>query len=131
MQMAKILHTSQSNYSRWENGTEFIPLKKLNLMCNQFDTNMDFVLGLSKNNYPSNKIELDKTVIGKNLKSFRKENKITQKELSKFLNTTQSTVSAYESGKTMILTVFAYQIAQTYNISVDFLTGKSKIKNIQ
>ena len=29
--VAKILNVSQANYSRWENGTEFMPLKKLTI----------------------------------------------------------------------------------------------------
>ena len=36
-EIAKILYTSQSNYSRWETGKEYIPLKKLNKFCKQFD----------------------------------------------------------------------------------------------
>lgn len=32
--MAEILKVSQSNYSRWENGKELIPLSKLNILCN-------------------------------------------------------------------------------------------------
>ena len=34
-EMAKILKVSQSNYSRWENGRELIPLNKLNMLCNR------------------------------------------------------------------------------------------------
>lgn len=123
-EMAKILDTSQSNYSRWEKGTEIIPLIKLNLVCNKFDVSMDYIMGLSDHNKNTNIIELDKAKIGKNIKKIRKENKVTQAELSKLLNTTHSTISAYENGKTLILTVFAYQIAKTYKISLDWLCGR-------
>ena len=41
--MAEILKVSQSNYSRWENGRELIPLSKLNILCNHFKINMDYV----------------------------------------------------------------------------------------
>jgi len=123
-EMAKLLDTSQSNYSRWEKGTEIIPLTKLNLVCNKFGVSMDYIMGLSKQNKKTNKTELNKTKIGKNIKIIRKENKVTQVELSKLLNTTHSTISAYENGKTLILTVFAYQIAKTYKISLDWLCGK-------
>ena len=50
-EIAKMLKTSQSNYSRWENNKELIPLEKLNMFCNLFKTNMDYVLGITKNNY--------------------------------------------------------------------------------
>ena len=37
LEMAEILMTTQSNYSRWESGKELIPLSKLNLLCNYFN----------------------------------------------------------------------------------------------
>ena len=59
----------------------------------------------------------------------RKEFNITQTDLANYLNTTHSTISAYESGKTMLLTSFAYQICNKYNISLDWLCGRSKSKD--
>lgn len=40
------------------------------------------------------------------------------------LNTSHSTISAYENGKILILTSFAYSIAIKYNVSLDWLCGK-------
>ena len=37
---------------------------------------------------------------------------ISQQALADLLNTSHSTISAYESGKTLILTAFAYQISK-------------------
>ena len=54
----------------------------------------------------------------------RNSNNITQRDLADFLNTTSSTICAYEKGKTMILTAFAYQIAKEYNVSMDWLCGR-------
>lgn len=122
--IAKILNTSQSNYSRWENGVEIIPLKKLNTLCNYFNLSMDYILGLSKDNHSIIKNELDKKAIGQNLKKFRIENDLTQTELADFLKTTQSTISAYEAGKTMILTSFLIQIVKKYNITIDKICNK-------
>ena len=124
-EMAEILLTTQSNYSRWETGTEFIPLSKLNLLCNYFHVNMDYVMNLSFQKKETNKITLDKKFIGKNIKTIRKKLHLTQKDVSTNLNTSQSTISAYESGKTIIITAFAYQICKTYNVSLDWLCGRS------
>ena len=123
-EMAEILLTTQSNYSRWETGTEFIPLSKLNLFCNYFHLNMDYIMRLEREKKDISKVSLDKTTIGKNLKHLRKELKITQKDISNLLNTSQSTISAYEAGKTLILTSFAYQICKKYGISMDWLCGR-------
>ena len=62
----------------------------------------------------------------KRLKELRNKNKITQTELADFLNTTQSTISAYENGKTTLLTAFALQIVDKYKISLDWLCGRKK-----
>ena len=123
-EIAKMLKTSQSNYSRWENSKELIPLEKLNMFCNLFKTNMDYVLGITKSNYFNGTHAFNKLIIGRNLKKVRKDNNITQEQLSSFLNTTQSTISAYESGKTDLLTAFAIQIVTKYNISLEWLCGR-------
>ena len=64
-------------------------------------------------------------VMGERLKTFRKNNNLTQVELANILHTTHSTISAYESGKTMLLTAFALQIVRDYNISLDWLCGRT------
>lgn len=124
--IAEILKTTQSNYSRWENGTELIPLKKLAIFCDYFDISMDYIIGLTRNNKGNGKHNINPDTIGENLKTLRKKNNITQKDLAKLLNTSQSTISAYESGKTTLLTAFALEIVNKYKISLDWLCGRTK-----
>lgn len=104
-QIAKTLNVSRQNYSFWETNAKFIPLIHLNNFCKIHNVSMDYVMKLSnikESRYNLNKI--DKKIIGSNIKKFRKEHNIKQEELAKELNTSQSTISAYESGKTFILT---------------------------
>ena len=123
-EVAKILGVTQENYSRWETGKEFIPLNKLNTLCNYFHVSMDYALGLDDNkNYQE--VSLDKKIIGDRLREFRHSLGLTQKELAKVLNTTQSTISAYEKGHTLILASFAYELAKKYNLSLDWLVSRS------
>lgn len=129
-EIAKMLNTSQSNYSRWENDKELIPLIKLNEFCNIFRTNMDYVLGITKNNNFNGIKKYDNKVTGHNLRKLRKDNNITQEQFSFFLNTTQSTISAYENGDTTLLTAFAIQIVNKYNISLEWLCGRKKSSKI-
>ena len=124
--VARILNVSQANYSRWENGTELMPLKKLTIFCNYFNVSMNYVIGITRNNTSTGTHELNSKTTGNNLKEFRKKHGITQAELANFLNTTHSTISAYESGKTTLLTAFAIQIAKKYHISLDWLCGRTK-----
>ncbi len=124
-ELASILNVKQVNISNWENNKEIIPLNKLNAYSNYFNINLDYIAKLSDNKTSTKKINLDKKTIGNNLKALRKEFNITQEELASLLNTSHSTISAYETGKTLILTAFAFQICQKYNVSLDWLVGKN------
>lgn len=127
-EMAKNLNVSQATYSRWETGKEIIPLSKLNAYCNYTKHSMDYICGLINNEYDyvKNNHELDKKLIGSRIQLFRMQFGLFQYQLADFLNTTQSTISAYENGKTLILTAFVYQIAKEYKISMDYLCGRKK-----
>lgn len=123
--IASILGITQQTYSLWENGNKIIPLKHLNSLCNYYNVSMDYLLGLSNiRYYDVINTKIDKKIIGNRLKLFRKEKNITQEELANILNTTHSTISVYENGKTTILTAFAYEICKKYNISMDYLCGR-------
>lgn len=126
-ELARNLKVTQATYSRWETGKEIIPLTKLNDYCNYTKHSMDYVCGLIKiERYPI-KIcpRLNPKTIGNNLKKFRITNELFQIQLADFLNTTQSTISSYESSKTLILTAFLYQIAKEYKLSMDTLCERN------
>ena len=123
-EMAKILDVSQSNYSRWENDIELIPLTKLNMLCNYFNYSMDYVIGITRKNKSNGIHTLNYKIIGQNLKKLRKQNGLTQIELAKIFNTSQSTISSYESGKNIILTAFILELVKRYNISLDIFLGR-------
>lgn len=123
--LAKLLGVSKSTYARWETQEQIIPLQRLNDFCNFFHVSMDYAMEISKININTDKIEkLDRKTVGQRLKKIRKDNHLTQEQLAFFLNTTHSTISAYESGKTLILTIFAIEICKKYNYSLDWLCGK-------
>lgn len=123
--MAKILGVSQSNYGRWETDELFIPLVHLNNLCNHFKVSMDYMIGITDIRcYKDINTKLNKVLIGKRLRTFRKEYGLTQTKLADIFNTTTSTISAYETGRTRLLTAFAYELVLKYNISLDWLCGR-------
>lgn len=63
------------------------------------------------------------------LKQLRENASLTQYELAKKLNLTQSTIAYYESGKKMPTLENAKIIAELFNISLDYLLGLSDIQN--
>lgn len=126
--IAKVLNIDRSTYSTWETNLKIIPLKHLNVLANYYDTSMDYILGLTSKKIKYKKLDkLDKQIIGNNIRKLRSDNNLTLRDLAKVLNTTSSTISAYETGKTLLLTAFAIEIAKKYHISIDELCGKEKI----
>ena len=124
-----IVGTKKFSISNWEHSKEIIPLDKLNRYSNHFNVSMDYILKLSNDkNAPVIKFdELDKVIIGKNIKYIREVYNLTQRELAAILNTTHSVIWSYETGKRLILTAFAFQLCKKYNLSLDWLCGKSDI----
>ena len=123
---ANKLGISKSYYNYFESGERIIPLERLNDFCNLFHVDFDYALGLSKHNIVTKRIvELDKELVGKRIKEIRLLNKLTQAELSKILHTTQSTISSYENGNTMILTAFLYEMCTKLNVSANYIVGKT------
>lgn len=119
--IADILGVKRSTYAGWETGKDTIPFKRIIMLSKYYKVSMNYIMGLSnKNEY----IEIDKIdlkVFGSNLRKFRKENNLKQKDVFNLLNTTSSTYSVYETGKVLINTSFIYAIAKEYNISIDKL----------
>lgn len=65
------------------------------------------------------------------LKELRKEFGLTQLDLSKTINISKSTVSMYEAGKRKPELETLEAIADYFNVNMDYLLGKSEIKNYQ
>ncbi len=123
--MAKILHVSRPNYTRWETKATIIPLKKLNELCNYFKVDMDYIVGFKRKAKPMhNDNVLDKKVIGENIRKIRHKYNLSQNDLANILNTTHSVISYYENGKTLILTAFLIEICERYNESMDQICNR-------
>ena len=120
------LGISKSYYNYFESGERIIPLSRLNDFSNLFHVDFDYTLGITEYNMITKELkELDKKVIGTRIKEIRKKNKLTQKDLAELVNTSQSTISSYENGNTMILTAFLYEICTKLNVSMNYVVGKT------
>ena len=122
--VAKTLEVDRSTYAGWETGKDTIPLRRLNKLSDYYKVSVDYMTGLTNNKTSYRVIDLDAKVIGQNLKEFRKERNLVQKDIFLFLNTTSSTYSAYETGKVLIKTDFLYSICKNYDTSMDKILGK-------
>lgn len=130
-EVVEVLNISKGTYSAWESGKDNIPLYRLNEICNYLGISIDYALGISsKANYAIVNKDLDLKLVGKRIKDIRKGNKYTLEKLSNALNTSISVISRYENGHNLILTSFIYEYSKLFNVSVDYLLGKTNEPNI-
>lgn len=130
--IAKLLDVSQVSYSRWERKEILIPLYQLNKLANILNSSMDYIMELTRNNNPTNRIEnIDFNIVAKRITEIREDNNLSMRALAKILNTSHSTISSYESGKNLIIISFALELSKKYKISLDWLVGRSNNKYIK
>lgn len=127
-----ILGVRQQTYAEWEKGKKIIPLKHLITLAKYYKVSLDYLTDLSnQKDIFFNYVKLNKEEIGQKIIYIRNINNLKQRELAKVLNTSPSTLCAYEKGNTLILTAFLYQIAKEFNISMDWFVGAStRIKRL-
>ena len=129
--VAEYLGISKTTLSNYINGDAYIPLTHLNQLCNLFHVSLDYLLGLSKSENYDDNIELEELnakEIGTCLKSIRKDLKISQEKIATLVGVNKSSISRYESGESLILTVVLYTFCKTYHVSSDYIMGKRSQK---
>ncbi len=129
-ELGYIFGVSDTAVRSWESGRENIPLSKLIKFCNLYDFSLDYVCALRRGNISYGKFDADKNTIGKKLKEIRTSLNLTQEKLSDDCKIAQTTYSDYERGRTLITTNNLYYICKTYNISMDYIVGRSKKREI-
>lgn len=67
-------------------------------------------------------------MIFENIRNLREDNDKTQKELAEYLNIKQTTYSKYELGKINIPIEMLIKLADYYDVSLDYLTGRNTKK---
>ncbi len=126
-EISKVLGCTRTAYSLWEINKNTIPLYYLNKLSNEYNINIDYLVDLSNEKYIKfDKVEIDKVKLGKKIREARKSINYTQEKLASKLNTTHSVISAYESGKTTVSTLFIIEIAKLTNKSLNWLLNKTQ-----
>ena len=65
------------------------------------------------------------------LKELRKQNDVSQKQLSDFLKITPQAISKWETGTAQPDNNFLIELANYFHVSTDYLLGKSDIENAE
>lgn len=69
--------------------------------------------------------EKQKLIIAKTLINLRELNFLTQTDIAKSLHLSSSTISHYEKGVTIPPTEVVYRLAEFYDVTTDYILGKS------
>ena len=126
--IAKILNIKCQTYHMYEKFDRIIPLKHLNTLSNFYNLSLDFIVGLSNikvHSYVHNIEELNYNTIRKNVIYIRIKYNLTQKQLADKINVHPTTISKIEKNINHISTDNAINLCKCFNISLDWLVGKS------
>lgn len=129
--ISKILNVSEDRYSKYERCINDMTIEKCNVLANFYNVSLDYLLGLSDYNNREVSRNLKLELLGKKLLTLRKERNLTQDLLGQKLGFLQTTYNGYEIGRVIPTTFKLYCIAEFYNVSIDYLTGKSIVKEIK
>ena len=125
VELAEMLGCTRSAYSLWEINKNTIPLVYLNKLANVLNVNIDYLVDLSNDKVIKfKKSVIDRVDLGSKIKLARKSINYTQEKLASKLNTTHSVISAYESGKTAVPTLFFIEIAKITKKSLNWFLNK-------
>ena len=129
-QIAEILNVKNNTYTQWEIGRNDMPIKKANELSNYYEVSLDYLLGLSNVKYIEESKDINLDIMCKRLRELRIEKHLTQEKLGKKVGFVQTTYTCYENGTSTPTTFKLLLFAKFYNVSFDYLVGKSNIKEI-
>ena len=126
IELGFIFGVSGKTVSGWETATDPIPFNKLIKFSNLYHYSLDFIIGLTRHNINYNvQIKPDKVKIGNQLKKLRNSLNLSQQKFAEKCGLSQTTYSHYETGLNLITTTAIFSICKTYNISMDYLVGRT------
>ena len=129
--VAKKLNIKEDTYSKWERGINDIPLDKINELANIYNVSIDYLLGRTEKNILTASSKIDLSTMQKRLFNLRKENHLSQSALAEKIGFFQRTYAHYEQGTNIPTTYKLFHIASFYNVSMDYLLGRTDKKEIQ
>ena len=120
VELGNVFGVSDSTVRGWENAYDIMPIKKLVKFSNLYGYSLDFILGLTRENKTyTDKIKLDKKIVGEKLKVLRKTLGLSQQVIADECGISRATYCHYEIGMNLITTLTLYSICKNHKISID------------
>ena len=131
-EIAKILGVSDSVYCRWENNGCAIPTRRIYQLANYYEVNIDYLLGFvdERLNLKSNEV-IDISLVSHRVREMIKMTGQSLESLAGYWKTSKSTISAYQTGKVLILYTFLIELCFMTQCSIDWALGRTNVKSIR
>lgn len=123
--IAKVLNVKRGTYASWECGSDVIPTRQIYKLAEYFKLSIDYLLEISNQGhmvYHGSDINLSD--VGNNIYNLRKRNNLSQKSFAESIGINQSTLWAYEKGKTLITLSSLISLAKVYNVTIDSILNR-------
>lgn len=123
--IAKVLNVKRGTYASWECGSDVIPTRQIYKLAEYFKLSIDYLLEISNQGhmvYHGSDINLSD--VGNNIYNIRKRNNLSQKDFAESIGINQSTLWAYEKGKTLITLSSLISLAKVYNVTIDSILNR-------
>lgn len=121
-QVADIVGTTQQNIAFWETGRQRPKQPSLIKLANYFNVSIDYLL------VGKAQAEEKLSVFPERLKQLRVEAKLTQQQMAEAFNIKQPTYAQWETGRTKPKGETLEKFADFFNVSTDYLLGKTQPK---
>lgn len=127
--ISNMLKVNINTYPHWESGMYEMPIEVVDRLSKFYNCSIDYLTGLSNERGSfNNEFNPEKMFI--RIKRLRKESHLSQAEIGNILGFGQMNYCRYETGKILIPFSKLYLIAKKFNVSLDYLMGKTEDKKI-
>lgn len=123
--LAEKFFLNKSSISRYEQDKQLPEIDLLEKIADFFDVSVDYLLGRVEIN------STQSTEFAHRLKQLRKDLDLTQNELAVKLSSSRSTIAGYETERKQPDYETLTKIADFFDVSVDYLLGRTDNKNIE
>lgn len=123
--IAKIVNKDRSTYCKYEIEEISITNDLLIKLADYYKVSTDYIL---YNTDERTTHKLINSITHNNLNLLRKEKNLTQSDLSKILNLTQTCYSKYELSKRNIPNDLLIKLSKYYNTSIDYILNRTSDK---
>lgn len=131
-EIGRLLGVDHSTYGGWERGRDLFPLERLIILANYYQVSIDYITGQNSNRtYPDLKKDINIIIMKQRIRKIRVEHHFTQVAIANTINTSHSTICAYEKGLVNPSLIYLYQLAQMFHVSIDYLLGRTDIKDLE